>query len=285
MNNYDIVIPVSYKDCKFLKKNIPWIRKNLETSGYIYILTNKSCFSNFDDTFKNSFRVSLIDENTLIPGMTFSSIRKALDKCGRTDMTGWYFQQFLKLGFALSQYATQNYLVWDADTIPLNPIEFWQEGKVLINPKKERHLPYFDTITKLLGIHEFATFSFISEHMMMETSIMKEMISKLGKEDEPWWKTILSNCDLTHRQAFSEFETYGNYCLNCHPGHFSTRTLLTLRCGGRLFGRQVTDKELSLLSMDFDTASFERGQYPPFPRSVISKFDRAIIEFKHRLSK
>lgn len=285
MNNFDIVIPVSYKDCKFLKKNIPWIRKNLETSGFIYILTNKSCFSNFDDTFINSYRVSLIDENALIPGMTFSSIRKDLDKCGRADMTGWYFQQFLKLGFALSQYATQSYLVWDADTVPLNQIEFWKEGKVLINPKKERHLPYFDTIKKLLGIQEFAEFSFISEHMMMDSSIMQEMLSKFDKEDEPWWKTILKNCDLTHRQAFSEFETYGNYCLFNHPDHFDTRTLLTLRCGGKLFGRQVTDKELSMLSMDFDTASFERGQYPPFPRSVISKLDRALIEFKHKLSK
>lgn len=285
MNNYDIVIPVSYKDCKFLKKNIPWIRKNLETSGYIYILTNKSCFSNFDDSFRNSFRVVLIDENALTPSMTFSSIREELVKSDRADMTGWYFQQFLKLGFALSQYATHSYLVWDADTVPLNKIEFWQEGKVLINPKKERHLPYFDTIKKLLGIREFAEFSFISEHMMMDTTIMKEMLLSFTKENEPWWKTILKNCDMTHRQAFSEFETYGNYCLNYHSDHFSTRTLLTLRCGGRLFGRQVTNKELSMLSMDFDTASFERGQYPPFPRSIISKLERASIEFKHRISK
>lgn len=285
MNNYDIVIPVSYKDCKFLKKTIPWIRKHLETSGQIYILTNKSCFSSFDGSFRKSFSVELIDENALIPDMTFSSIRKELDKFGRADMTGWYFQQFLKLGFALSQYAGKDYLVWDADTIPLNHIEFWDNGKVLINPKKERHQPYFDTITKFFGIHNFANYSFISEHMMMNAEIMKEMIGRMSLEEELWWKTILKKCDLNHRQAFSEFETYGNYCLNYHPDHFSTRTLLTLRCGGKLFGRQVTEKELSMLSLDFDTASFERGQYPPFPRSVISKLDRAIIEFKHRLSK
>lgn len=285
MEEFDIVIPVSYKDCKFLKKTIQWIRRNLVTEGVIYILTNKSCFSTFGKPFCTTNNVTLIDENSLIPGMTFGTIRKELDKKGRADMTGWYFQQFLKLGFALSQYANQYYLVWDADTIPLNKIVFWKDNKVLINPKKERHQPYFDTITKLLGINNFADYSFISEHMMISSVIMKEMIERISEDKELWWKTILCKCDLSNRQAFSEFETYGNYCLNYHPDHFGTRTLLTLRCGGKLFGRQVNDKELSMLAIDFDTASFERGQYPPFPRSVISKLDRAIIEFKHKFFK
>lgn len=285
MNKYDIVIPVSYKDCKFLKKTILWIRRNLVTEGVIYIITNKSCFSAFEKPFCTTNNVTLIDENQLIPGMTFGTIRKELDAKGRAEMTGWYFQQFLKLGFALSQYASQYYLVWDADTIPLNKIVFWEDNKVLINPKKERHQPYFDTITKLLGISQFANYSFISEHMMIKTDIMKEMIEKICKDREQWWMVILEKCDLYNRQAFSEFETYGNYCLIYHPELLSTRTLITLRCGGKLFGRQVTDKELSMLAMDFDTASFERGQYPPFPRSIVSKLDRAIIEFKHKYSK
>jgi hypothetical protein len=29
---------------------------------------------------------------------------------------GWYFQQFLKMGFSMSKYANEKYLIWDEST-------------------------------------------------------------------------------------------------------------------------------------------------------------------------
>ncbi len=282
---FDVIIPVSYKDCKILKKNIPWIRKYLSSTGNIFILVNDSCFKDFPKQFCQNYRVTLIDENRLLDDLSFNKVRTFLAKHQMANMTGWYFQQFLKIGFSISQYASNYYLIWDADTFPLRKISFWDENKILYNPKREHHQPYFKTISKLLGITNFANYSFISEHMMVKTGIMKEMINKISPEEKNWVEKILESCDLSNRQAFSEFETYGNYCMNYHPNLMKERQLLTLRCGGKLFGRQVTERELQMLSLDFDTASFERGQYPPFPRSVYSKFDRLMIELRHRYVK
>lgn len=277
---FDIIIPVSYKDCHFLKRNIPWIRRNV-VSQKIFLLTNKKCFDEFSRLFCEQNSVFLIDENNLIPDLTFENVRKELSKVNRSEMTGWYFQQLLKIGFSFSSYAKEYYLIWDSDTVPLRKIDFFSDESMLINPKKEHHQPYFDTIQRLLGFTNFPNYSFISEHMIVKSSIMREMLQFMGKND-CWWKTILSCCDFKHLQSFSEFETYGSYCFNKYPDLYKVRSLSTLRCGGRLFGRLVSDAELRLLSMDFDTASFERGQYPPFPRSVYARIERILIELKYK---
>lgn len=283
---FDIVIPVSYKDCRFLHKTVKMVRRNIPTAGTIYVITARVCFSEFPDKFRSTYRVELIDENKLLPEVTFASLRQLLAQEGREDMTGWYFQQFLKMGFAESQYAGDYYLVWDADTLPLHKLTFFEGDRILFNPKKEHHTPYFDTITRLLGIVDFAPQSYISEHLLFSTFVMQEMLKKIAPTAKGWTARILTCCDLKHqRQAFSEFETYGNYCRVFHPTLMCPRQLMSLRCGGRLFGRQVTEKEIQMLALDFDTASFERGQYPSFPRSLRSKWERAVVEITHRLRK
>jgi len=280
---FDTVIPVSYKDCKFLRKNIPWIRKNIETD-VIYVITNRRCFNEFSSHFCSQYRVRLIDENQLIPSLSFSSVKNVLAKAGRENMAGWYFQQFLKIGFSLSDFARDYYLIWDSDTVPLQKLSFFKDQHILINPKTEHHQPYFNTISKLFKVDKFADYSFISEHIMVDSAIMREMISKILKEAN-WFEIILNHCDLSINQSFSEFETYGNYCLNYYPDKYTIRYLKTLRCGSYLFGRQVSAAELNKLSLDFDTVSFERGQYPKFPYSIVSKIERILIELKYKYCK
>lgn len=284
MINYDLVIPVSYKDSSFLNKTLPYIHNQIGLESKIYILTSKKCFSDFSTKILAKYNAVLLDENNLLPELSYSTIRSLLSKHNKANMTGWYFQQFLKIAFALTQYARDYYLIWDADTIPLRPITFSNDEHLLVNPKRECHTPYFVTIEKILGYTKTADYSFISEHMIVKTSIMKEMIRDISN-NKHWWEAIIENCDFSNLQAFSEFETYGTYCMNKYPGLYTTRQLMTLRCGGKIFGRQVSPTEIHLLSLDFDTASFERGQYPPFPRSITAKLDRLWIEFKHKIQK
>ena len=281
MHQFDIVIPVSYKDCWFLRKNIPYIRKHLQGCAVIYVLTNPICFRELSDDFCDKWDIRKIDENALLPDLKYSAVRNVLAKSGRVAMTGWYFQQFLKMAFALSDYAKDYYLIWDADTIPTNDISFFDGDVMLVNPKKENHTPYFETINKLFGIKKQANYSYISEHMMVKTSVMAELVRSLG---DNWWLQILQEADVAHhKQAFSEFETYGTYCAYHYPNMYKSRHLSTLRLGGSLFGRHVSEKELKKLSLDFDTVSFERGEKPMFPRSVMWYAHRLYIEGKYRL--
>lgn len=282
MYKYDVVIPVSYKDCWFLRKNIPYIRKNLVAAQTIYVITSSRCFGELSDEFCETHNVKLLDENTLWSGLSFSAVKDVLLAYKRADMTGWYFQQFLKLAFALTVYAKEYYLVWDADTIPLNKISFFNNDVLLINPKKEYHEAYFRTINNLFGIEKKVNYSFIAEHMILRVDVIKEILSRLG---DSWWQTILHKADVgSERQCFSEFETIGTYSSHYYPSLYKTRYLSTLRCGGMLFGRHVTSRELYLLAMDFDTASFERAQYPvSLFRTFLARMHKAFIELKYRI--
>jgi hypothetical protein len=189
---------------------------------------------------------------------------------------GWYLQQFLKMGFALSLYAKEQYLIWDADTFPLKQLCFYENGKFLITAKTEYHLPYFKTMHKLFGLDKIADYSFIAEHMIIDVDIMKKMISAIMQSDIPgstWHEKIINALDVKEENesskfAFSEFETYGTFCLKYYPEIFVTRNLRTFREAGKLYGRGVTEKQLQSLSEQYETASFEARYAPPFPKNI-----------------
>ena len=284
MNKFDVVIPVSYKDCWFLRKVIPYIRKNIVTDGVIFVLTSSRCFREFSQDFLSRNNVSVLDENQLYPTLTYTNVKNALAQYNMSSMTGWYFQQFLKLAFACSNYAKEYYLIWDADTIPLNKLSFFEGEKILVNPKREYHAEYFETIYRLLGLHKSLDYSYISEHMMIRTDIVRQMLNDISPNAD-WLEQIIRKCDFSSKQAFSEFETIGTYCSAHYPQLFQLRQLSTLRWGGSIWGRQVTDTELERLGRDFDTVSFERGAKPFFRRSIWWKLHSIFIEIKYRLIK
>lgn len=144
----DIVICVAYKNCFFLKKNVPFINKNLNPE-HIYVITKLSNFSLLEGIADN---LKLLDENALIDGLSYAAVRKVLKLHLGINLVGWYFQQFLKMGFALTSFAKEDYLVWDADTVPLNHLAFKDNpGHYLFMPKTEHHEPYFSTIDKLFN--------------------------------------------------------------------------------------------------------------------------------------
>lgn len=262
----DVVICVAYKDCFFLKKNIQFIEKNLNPEN-IYIITN---VQNFFLLENSSSRLKLLDENKLIDGLNFAIVRKALLEHMGLNMAGWYFQQFLKMAFSLTEYANKYYLVWDSDTVPLNHIDFLSpEGKYYFMPKTEHNDAYFTTIDNLFEAPRKADYSFISEHMVFDVQIMKELINTIANstvkdcsQDAPWFvKAIYANT-AKHIQGFSEFETYGTYCLNYHPNSFELRTFRTFRRGGLIYGMLASVEEIESLKNDLDTCSFELYDYP-----------------------
>lgn len=136
-------------------------------------------------------------------------------------------------------------------------------------PKTEHHAPYFNTIDKLLDAPKKADYSFISEHMIFNVKIMRELIARIEQAEIPgcpkgtlWFEKCVYAIQPGVLQGFSEFETYGTYCLNYYPDIFKLRKFRTFRRGGLIFGMMASTKEIDSLKDDLDTCSFELYDYP-----------------------
>ena len=123
--------------------------------------------------------------------------------------------------------------------------------------------------------------SFIAEHMPISTLVMRELVDKISHshvDGKTWVEKIINATSGCDEQAFSEFETYGNYCVKYHSDLFETRPLITMRTAGMLFGRGVNRNQLALLSrMGYDTASFEIRDMPSFPRNQFNWWERLVL--------
>lgn len=280
---YDVIIPVAYKDSGFVWRVIKYIRKCMPEADHIYVLTAEKNFKYLKNI--NDGNTSILNENEICNGLTFEIISNYLEDAKANTGTGWYFQQFLKFGFALSKYAKKYYLSWDADTLPLAHIEFINDGKAMFTMKSEYNPNYFKTIHKLLGIKKQTEGSFIAEHMLFDKEIVKELIQKIESsnvEGKDWMQKIIKACDFTDPMpCFSEFETYGTYVLATHTNIYTMRKLNTFRYGGYIRGRQISDKMLRRFSFDVDTMSFELRMRPTFPANI----PNLLISLKVKLHK
>lgn len=270
---YDVILPIARKDAYFLHRTLDYVQRNLVEVENIYIITNINNFRILRKVVNSNSNVLMLDENALIEGLSYKNVHTILKRYGAERITGWYFQQLLKLGFAMTSYAKSNYLSWDADTIPLSPIKFEEEGKLCFDCKKEYHEPYFTSIQRLLGLPKIIEESFIAEHMLFEKNIVEEMICKIENQNDvtgnSWWEKILASCDYAHSlNSFSEFETYGTYAYSKNPNRYKLRHLSTFRKGGLINGRFISDKMLDKLSFDLDTISFELRDTPAFPLNI-----------------
>lgn len=270
---YNIIIPVIYRDFSFLKKTIEFIFKNLSPET-LYIITDIRFQRFLPKEVLGNKRCVVIDENELLDGMTINYLMELFEKLERTKMrAGWYFQQFLKMAFSISNYCdTDFYLSWDSDTIPLRKIDFFDiNGKPFFTMKTEYHAPYFVVLERLLGINNINNRSYISENMMFNKSIMTELINRIQYNNKlagnAWFEKIVYALEpeSVSPMSFSEFETYGNYCFNYYPNFYVERTLPSFRSGGLIQGRFVSERILKQIAFDQAIASFEIYDRPPFP--------------------
>lgn len=279
MIDYDIVICVGWNDITIVKKTVKYVRKNL-LGKKIFLIVNSFYFKYFSSSFLNESGVELIDEDQLIPGVSYKQNRSFIDENRHGFPPGWYFQQFLKMGFAQSKYAREYYLIWDADTLPLSKLEFEKNGRLLFTQKKEYHEEYFITMEKLLGLKKMKDYSFIAEHMLIKTNIMREIISKIsGESSELWPFTLLLKVRPEAKSGFSEFETYGTYVSQNYPDLYESRTLNTWRNAGYVFGRNISDKDIEALSVDLDIISLESWNGRLFPQKLFSRMQELYVKY------
>lgn len=262
--NYDIILPITERNLQTLNIAVKYLRENVFHDKIVCIgrpFLEKSC---------REINCEFIDEDNLYEGLTYTTIKNmiiARDPYSGWH-TGWYLQQFLKMAYAFS-CKDDYYLVWDADTIPVNRIEmFNQEGKPFFDIKEEYHRPYFTLINKLFHnqIKRENEFSYISEHMLINVDYMKSMIREIESDrtldgGEFYRKIVNTILDIDlGGSGFSEFETYGNYVYKKFPGIYQFRRLRTLRNGDRYLHYPPIEQELKWAAASYDIITMENYQ-------------------------
>lgn len=260
----DIIIPIKSDSLKLaIELTIPSILTHLSFNK-IYILTKLENFEMINLNFEDS--VILLNEDKVCEGITFQKVSEYLkNKIDNTSRTGWYFQQFIKLGISKNTTITSNYLVWDADAVVLKQMNFINDKKqIFITKSDEHHQPYFNTLEKLINIKKQVKFSFISEHMIFNKECVVNLINIISKKDamKIWWEIILDTIEVKHlnKSGFSEYETYGNYLMSTSPSLLKIRFLPNFRSGKELLGEDPSRFLLKLLSIEYYYISFESFQ-------------------------
>ena len=290
---YDVIIPVAFNDYEFFKKTYSYLIDNLGANR-IFILTDGRLSRFLPKVVKKNSKFVVLDENRIIEGLTYKRVHQMIISMGREHTrTGWYYQQFLKMAFALSEYCDNDYYMsWDADTVPVKKIVFFNDnGQPYFTMKYEYQKQYFDVMEKLMGFGKTNSMSYIAEHMMFNRNIMKELIQKIennnGIPGNNWYEKILNALppEIVSVNAFSEFETYGTYCGLNYPNLYVERMMNGFRLGSLIQGRFVSNRILNDFSLyDFSVVSFEIYNRPPFPWGIICDwYERKYLKIKRWL--
>jgi len=258
----DVVTACRAADLSILKVTARQLRVCLPLKK-LHVITARTNFPKFHRALGPE--VVLVDEDILIPGMTLQSLRQ-LTLPGFPQGAGWYFQQLLKFSFAFENPADDYYLIWDADTVPLRPMELFDgNGRMWFTTAEEYHAPYFETYRKLLGEEPHREFSFIAQHLIVQKSILREMFGRIEANfpgPGHWAEKIMRQLEGASTNLFSEYEMLGHYVKNHYPGRAAYRELPWLRHGSREVFGTPSARDLARLGVDYHFAAFESAERP-----------------------
>ncbi len=129
------------------------------------------------------------------------------------DRSGWLLQQFLKLGVD-AFVGTDRYLVIDTDTILIKPQIFVAGGSDVLLHTEEYHHSYFSAYEYLVNSEVKTRVSSVAHQMLFNRSRLTSLKSRMEQVgNAPWPMSIINAADLTDFSCFSEYETYGQWCI------------------------------------------------------------------------
>lgn len=265
MQKFNVVCPLAEKDVDSYYRGIDNLEKYLEAKKFV-VIGNSKVKKKIEKV--GDKRIEYVDENQFV---SYNEIKAIIANISNNDefclkRTGWYLQQFLKFSYSLI-CKDEYYILWDADTIPIRKHEMHAGNKLIFDMKTEHHEPYFETFAKLFPQYtKRSSFSYISEHMIVKNSIMRELIVELANtkiSGQTWYEKVLNAISVKSLPAsgFSDYETYGLFCLNKYPDLYVERKWDSLRPASSYFDfDKMRECDYEWLAKDYDALSFEANR-------------------------
>jgi hypothetical protein len=275
INLSEVVSVCCNKDALTWQKASDQILKNIPASQYKVIVPDIEA-SHFKLISNKKFKV--IPESECLPGA--KDLLKHYIPSDKINRLGWYLQQLLKIAALKSANDGEIVLIWDADTIPIKPLNFIDPtGKLIFYTGVEHHEPYFKCIKSLLDIEKIVSFSFIAQCFVSNVSWVKDFCEDIETRFKlPWYEAIINCIDFHESSAgFSEYETLGTYYTYKFPNNIIFSRNPWQRLGKQLIGpvSELTDEKILTLSKKYDFITFEE-----WDSSELEKYNKALEEGK-----
>jgi hypothetical protein len=213
MKKYDIVIVSHEIDFYKIKFVIEKIEKNLKNFEEIHLILSER---------EEYLDKEIIEKLTSKPIFYHkeSEILK-IDKNKIKYRPNWIYQMLLK--FFQNVTKNDNFLAMESDAVINKPLEFFNEDKTIFYlGNDQHHKPYFNFSEKLIGVGREYDYSFISDIIMYDKKILKEILIKSGCNDSNEFLSLIYNI-IDSENYPAENELYGNYCYKYHRDDFEMR--------------------------------------------------------------
>ncbi len=237
-----------------LNRDIPLIIENYNNFKKLYseeITYFIVCPHDQIDEFRKKLRfekLKIIDEEEIIKFSNFESIYNELNiKINYKDEFNlrlkWYYQQALKITFALNfiKNKHQNLVIWDADTVILKKIDFFRDNvSIKYGNFFEYHKDYYETNKEIFDKVPKYFISFLNQFIAMSVSECNFFLNNYLKDDfekkdlgliisKLIFRSIFNKHKIYKGSLFSEYEFLGqsNYILN----NVRQKPILFLRFG------------------------------------------------------
>jgi len=251
MKNYDIVIVAHEKDFNNIKFIIEYTSINLEFDSIHLILSNR-------EEYKDAELVPTLTNKPIYFHLENDVL--SIDKSRIRHRPNWIYQMLLKMFQNVTK--NDNFLIIEADCIILNKLTFFNGDKTIFYLGRDYyHEQYYNFNKRLLGIGREFNHSFISEFMMYDKKIIKDLLKKLKCNyiDDFLELVYLYVDDNSYP---SDYDLYGNFYYSNYPNNFETKIL-----NFNMFGRHSNYwsneeiKELIRTNEDKDAISFHCWGY------------------------
>ena len=193
-----------------------------------FLICPEKDYKLFKSTF-NFTNFNIVNEDEILSFKQFENIFFELSKniSYKKDFQkrlNWYYQQVLKVSFIIDfiDKYKEKIIIWDADTIILKKIKFFDKQKSnIFGTLFEFHKPYYSTIKKIFGtlpknfISSLTQFSAISlEDNRILCIKLKNFLEKNSMNTAEWisrivLKSVFEEHQIYNGSMFSEYELIG----------------------------------------------------------------------------
>jgi len=204
MKKYDIVIVSHEKDFNNIKFIVEYCQKNLKFDSIHLILSERKEYLDFS-------LLKTITDRPVFLHMESNVLK--IDKSKIKYRPNWIYQMLLKMFQNVTD--NENFLVIESDCLILKKINFFEEEKTnFYLCRDQNHPPYFN-FNNLLGFGREYDHSFISEFIMYNKKIVKDLLTKVNCSDVNDFLEIIYN-NVNDNCYPADYEIYGNFCFKYH---------------------------------------------------------------------